>query len=81
MSSLSLTPRVLITGNLSNMVFKLALATVAFAALAGAANYKRVTCPDGNVASHSAVSNFVSCIAYFILTPASLVLRVLRSPR
>ena len=39
------------------MVFKLAIATVALAAFAGAANYKRVTCPDGvNTATHEAVS-------------------------
>lgn len=38
------------------MVFKLAVATVALAALAGAANVKRVACPDGvNFASHEAV--------------------------
>lgn len=39
------------------MVFKLAIATVALAAFAGAANVKRVACPDGkNFASHEAVS-------------------------
>ncbi|KAI5116828.1 hypothetical protein M0805_006240 [Coniferiporia weirii] len=44
------------------MVFKLAIATVSLAALAGAANYKRVVCPDGvNVASHEA------CCAFFAL--------------
>ncbi|KAI5117417.1 hypothetical protein M0805_005477 [Coniferiporia weirii] len=44
------------------MVFKLAIATVALAALANAANYKRVTCPDGvNTATHEA------CCAFFAL--------------
>lgn len=39
------------------MVFKLALATVALAALAGAAHIKRVACPDGkNFATNEAVS-------------------------
>ncbi|EJD02660.1 manganese peroxidase 3 [Fomitiporia mediterranea MF3/22] len=43
------------------MVFKLAAATIAFAALAGAVNFRRVTCPDGNIASHEA------CCAFFAL--------------
>ncbi|KAH8113582.1 manganese peroxidase 3 [Phellopilus nigrolimitatus] len=44
------------------MVFKLSLVTVAFAALVGAANYKRVTCPDGvNTATNEA------CCAFFAL--------------
>lgn len=39
------------------MVFKLAVATVAFAAFAAAATTKAVKCPDGkNFASHEAVS-------------------------
>ena len=38
------------------MVFKLTVATVALADLVGAANYKRVTCPDGvNTATNEAV--------------------------
>lgn len=41
----------------NTMVFKLAIATVALAAFAGAATVKRVACPDGkNFASHEAVS-------------------------
>ncbi|THG95732.1 hypothetical protein EW145_g7907 [Phellinidium pouzarii] len=43
------------------MVFKLAVTTVAFAALASAANFKRVVCPDGNVTSNAA------CCAFFPL--------------
>ncbi|KAL5485513.1 hypothetical protein ACEPAI_8155 [Sanghuangporus weigelae] len=43
------------------MVFKLAIATVALATLANAASFKRVTCPDGNVASDAA------CCAFFAL--------------
>ncbi|KAL5523458.1 hypothetical protein ACEPAG_7631 [Sanghuangporus baumii] len=43
------------------MVFKVAVATIALAAFAGAANIKRVTCPDGNVASDEA------CCAFFSL--------------
>ncbi|KAL5528771.1 GP1_11 [Sanghuangporus sanghuang] len=43
------------------MVFKLAIATVALASLANAANFKRVTCPDGNVASDAA------CCVFFAL--------------
>ncbi|THH03507.1 hypothetical protein EW145_g6201 [Phellinidium pouzarii] len=44
------------------MVFKLAVLTIALAAFAGAANYKRVTCPDGvNTATHEA------CCAFFSL--------------
>ena len=38
------------------MVFKLTVASVALAAFASAANFKRVRCPDGNVASDEAVS-------------------------
>lgn len=37
------------------MVFKLALASIALAASVSAANFKRVTCPDGNVTSNAAV--------------------------
>ncbi|KAI5118589.1 hypothetical protein M0805_008679 [Coniferiporia weirii] len=43
------------------MVFKLAIATVALASLAGAANFKRVACGDGNFAAHEA------CCAFFAL--------------
>ncbi|THH03758.1 hypothetical protein EW145_g6030 [Phellinidium pouzarii] len=44
------------------MVFKLTLATVALAALVGAANYRRVSCPDGiNTATNEA------CCAFFAL--------------
>ncbi|EJD02557.1 manganese peroxidase 3 [Fomitiporia mediterranea MF3/22] len=44
------------------MVFKLVIATVALVAVAGAANYKRVTCPDGvNTATNEA------CCAFFSL--------------
>lgn len=44
------------------MVFKLSLATVALAAFAGAANYKRVACPDGvNTATNEA------CCVFFAL--------------
>ena len=39
------------------MVFKLAIASIAFATAASAAITKRVTCPDGNVTSNQAVSN------------------------
>jgi hypothetical protein len=43
------------------MVFKLSVAVVALAALAGAANYKRVACPDGkNTATNEAVSRSLS---------------------
>lgn len=39
------------------MVFKLTVALAAFAAVASAANFKRVTCPDGkNTATNEAVS-------------------------
>lgn len=45
-----------------NMVFKLALATVALAVFAKAANYKRVSCPDGiNTATNEA------CCVFFAL--------------
>ncbi|KAH8110319.1 manganese peroxidase 2 [Phellopilus nigrolimitatus] len=41
------------------MVFKLAAATVALAAFASAANYRRVACPDGvNTASNAACCSF-----------------------
>jgi len=44
------------------MVFKLTVATIALAALVGAANYKRVTCPDGvNTATNAA------CCVFFAL--------------
>lgn len=42
-----------------NMVLKLSVAIVALAALASAANYKRVACPDGvNTATNAAVSAY-----------------------
>lgn len=37
------------------MVFKLSIAAIALAAVTNAAHYKRVVCPDGNVASNEAV--------------------------
>ncbi|THH05588.1 hypothetical protein EW145_g4686 [Phellinidium pouzarii] len=40
------------------MVFKLAVTTVALAAVASAANFKRVTCADGNVTSNAACCVF-----------------------
>ncbi|KAL5523463.1 hypothetical protein ACEPAG_7636 [Sanghuangporus baumii] len=43
------------------MVFGVAVFIVALAALAGAANFKRVACPDGNFASHEA------CCVFFAL--------------
>lgn len=46
------------------MVFKLAVATIALAAYAGAAHVKRVTCPDGNVTSHAAVRCLTMLLAY-----------------
>ena len=41
------------------MVFRLAISFISLAAFAGAANVKRVTCPDGNVTSHAAVRYFI----------------------
>lgn len=59
------------------MVFKLTVAVVALAALASAANFKRVACPDGkNSATHEAV-----CIYHTdqgLLRAYILVLAVLR---
>ena len=54
------------------MVFKLALATVSLAAIAGAANYKRVTCPHSkNTVTNEAVSASdllcLCCSAHFII--------------
>lgn len=50
------------------MVFKLSIAFVALAALASAANFKRVACPDGkNTATNAAVSvclDSVNIVAY-----------------
>ncbi|KAL5528768.1 GP1_9 [Sanghuangporus sanghuang] len=46
------------------MVFGVAVFIVTLAALAGAANFKRVACPDGNFASHEAVS-FPFCTRLF----------------
>lgn len=47
------------------MVFKLALTTVALAAFAGAANYKRVTCPGGvNAATNEAVRDPLALILH-----------------
>ena len=64
------------------MVFKLAVATVAVAALVGAANYKRVACPDGkNTASHEAVRPIFPAFAGNVSDVFFLVLRVLRAPR
>lgn len=46
---------------ITTMVLKLSVATVALAALAGAVNYRRVTCPDGiNTATNEAVSFYFS---------------------
>ncbi|PAV18394.1 manganese peroxidase 2 [Pyrrhoderma noxium] len=40
------------------MVFKLSIAAIALAAVTNAAHYKRVVCPDGNVASNEACCVF-----------------------
>lgn len=64
------------------MVLKLAFVTVAVAALAAAANYKRVTCPDGkNTVSNEAVSILSSFLCYGDAHIVDPVLRFLRLAR
>lgn len=48
-----------------NMVFKLTVALVSLAAFVSAANFKRVTCPDGvNTATNEAVSIFLTSLRF-----------------
>ncbi|TDL14166.1 heme peroxidase [Rickenella mellea] len=53
------------TAKMSIVVFKVTVAAIALATLNGAANFKRVTCPDGkNTASHEAIRR--SCSRNFV---------------